>query len=171
MAEAWPRRGRSVAAARPAALRDAGPVPPRARSYPPYFAESPFDIYQKILTGVLEFPRHFDENAKELLKRLLTADKTKRIGCLKAGAEDIKKHKWFRGLNWAALYNKQMQAASVDGFVPPETLPENDTTYYDTYPVRAHPPRLSAQCPRAPSPRSRPSIAVVRRHPATRNGS
>ena len=52
------------------------------------------------------------------LAGLLTADRLKRIGCLKSGAEDIKKHKWFRGLNWAALYNKQMEAASVNAFVP-----------------------------------------------------
>lgn len=56
------------------------------RSYPPYYAESPFEIYQKILSGHLEFARHFDDNAKELLKRLLTADRLKRIGCLKSGA-------------------------------------------------------------------------------------
>jgi len=105
--------------------------------YPPYYAESPFEIYQKILSGQLEFARHFDDNAKELLKRLLTADRLKRIGCLKSGAEDIKKHKWFRGLNWAALYNKQMEAGSVNAFVPTdgkEDMLENDTENYDTYP-------------------------------------
>jgi len=105
--------------------------------YPPYYAESPFEIYQKILSAQLEFARHFDDNAKELLKRLLTSDRLKRIGCLKSGAEDIKKHKWFRGLNWAALYNKQMEAASVNAFVPTdanEELLDNDTSNYDTYP-------------------------------------
>ena len=44
---------------------------------------------------------------RDLIRKLLTADRTKRIGNLKGGAEDIKKHKWYRGLNWAALYNKQ----------------------------------------------------------------
>ena len=125
------------------------PVPPRYRwalgiliyemlaGYPPYYAESPFEIYKKILSGHLEFARHFDDNAKELLKRLLTADRLKRIGCLNSGAEDIKKHKLFRGLNWAALYNKQMEAASVNAFVPSdgnEDLADNDTSNYDTYP-------------------------------------
>lgn len=28
--------------------------------YPPYYAENPFEIYQKILKAQLEFPRHFD---------------------------------------------------------------------------------------------------------------
>ena len=44
--------------------------------------------------------RHVDALAKDLIRRLLTADKTKRIGCLRGGAEDIKSHKWFDRLNW-----------------------------------------------------------------------
>ena len=32
---------------------------------------------------------------KDLIKRLLTPDRAKRFGCLKNGAEDIKKHKWY----------------------------------------------------------------------------
>ena len=68
--------------------------------YPPFYDENPFNIYQKILAGKLDFPRHFDLNAKDLVKRLLTADRTKRLGCLKDGAEDIKRHKWFKGFDW-----------------------------------------------------------------------
>ena len=49
-----------------------------------------------------------------MLGRLLTKDREKRIGSSKNGAEDIKKHKWYRGLNWAALYNKHM-APPMDG--------------------------------------------------------
>merc|ERR1711935_319089 len=77
--------------------------------YPPFYDENPFGIYQKILAGKLEFPRHFETHARDLVRKLLTADRTKRIGNLKNGAEDIKKHKWYRGLNWAALYNKTME--------------------------------------------------------------
>ena len=64
------------------------------------------------LTGSAVPPGQAPGNAPRsgLLARLLHADIKKRIGCLKNGAEDIKKHKWFRGLNWAALYNKQMAA-------------------------------------------------------------
>ena len=38
---------------------------------------------------------------------------SKRAGSGKNGAEDIKKHKWYRGLNWAALYNKNMPPPPV----------------------------------------------------------
>lgn len=39
-------------------------------------------------------PQHLDRHSKDIIKKLLTADLTKRIGNLKAGADDIKKHKW-----------------------------------------------------------------------------
>ena len=96
--------------------------------YPPFYDENPFGIYQKILAGKLEFPRHFETHARDLIRKLLTADRTKRIGNLKNGAEDIKKHKWYRGLNWAALYNKQMVATIV-----PDTNSPDDTGQYDRY--------------------------------------
>jgi len=37
--------------------------------YPPFYDENPFGIYQKILAGKIEFPRHFDPNAKDLVKK------------------------------------------------------------------------------------------------------
>mmetsp|Transcript_35716 Transcript_35716/g.57772 ORF Transcript_35716/g.57772 Transcript_35716/m.57772 type:complete len:332 (+) Transcript_35716:75-1070(+) len=97
--------------------------------FPPFYDENPFGIYQKILAGKVEFPRHFDSNAKDLIKKLLVADKTKRLGCLKNGAEDIKRHKWFKGMDWAALYAKQIRsplAIDVKG--------EMDTSNFDEYP-------------------------------------
>ena len=40
---------------------------------------------EKILAGKFGFPPHIDFVAKDLIKRLLTADITKRLGNLKAG--------------------------------------------------------------------------------------
>lgn len=48
--------------------------------FPPFYDEHPFGIYQKILSGRVEFPRHFDPKAKDLVRRLLTGDRTKRLG-------------------------------------------------------------------------------------------
>lgn len=128
--------------------------------YPPFYDENPFGIYQKILAGKLEFPRHFETHARDLVRKLLTADRTKRIGNLKNAAEDIKKHKWFRGLNWAQLYNKQMQAPIV-----PEVDGPSDTRQYDKYAdsTEESGPLLQVR-PRAHSPRrAAPRDAAVRR--------
>lgn len=51
--------------------------------YPPFFDDNPFGIYEKILAGRIYFPSHIDPAAKDLIKKLLTADRTKRLGNLK----------------------------------------------------------------------------------------
>ena len=79
--------------------------------YPPWYDRDPFKIYTAVLQDKMKadaMPRHFDTHGRDLIKKLLTKDKAYRIGSSKNGAEDIKKHKWYRGLNWAALYNKQL---------------------------------------------------------------
>ena len=51
--------------------------------YPPFFDEHPFRIYEKILEGKIEWPRHLEPNAKDLIKKLLVRDVTRRLGSLK----------------------------------------------------------------------------------------
>mmetsp|Transcript_3044 Transcript_3044/g.10700 ORF Transcript_3044/g.10700 Transcript_3044/m.10700 type:complete len:353 (+) Transcript_3044:73-1131(+) len=97
--------------------------------YPPFYDENPFGIYQKILAGKVESPRHFDMHAKDLIKKLLSADRTKRIGNLKNGADDIKKHKWFKGFDWQALLNY-----SFDSPIVPQVNSPGDTHNFDKYP-------------------------------------
>jgi len=97
--------------------------------YPPFYDENPFGIYQKVLAGRIEFPRHFDAKAKDLIKRLLTHDRAKRFGCLKNGAEDIKKHKWYKTMEWEALLSRQLPPP----FVPAVRSPD-DTSMFDQYP-------------------------------------
>ena len=62
--------------------------------YPPFFDDNPFGIYEKILAGKIEWPRHMDPIAKDLVKKLLVQDRTKRLGNMKNGAEDVKRHRW-----------------------------------------------------------------------------
>jgi len=109
--------------------------------YPPFYDENPFGIYQKVLAGRIDFPRHFDVKAKDLIKRLLTQDRAKRFGCLKNGAEDIKKHKWYKGVDWVMMYNRQASAP----FVPAVKGPD-DTSMFDRYPesTEASAPSISA---------------------------
>ena len=97
--------------------------------YPPFYDDNPFGIYQKILAGKIEFPKHFDANAKDLVKKLLTADRTKRFGCLKDGAEDIKRHKWFKGIDWGKFLQRKVKPPYVPSFTALD-----DTANFDKYP-------------------------------------
>jgi len=77
---------------------------------PPFCDEEPMGIYQKILAGNIYFPKYFDKNAKSLVKKLLTADLSKRFGNLKAGPDDVLKGKWFASLDFNALKSKTIPA-------------------------------------------------------------
>lgn len=86
--------------------------------YPPFFDDNPFGIYEKILAGRVNFPSHFDPSAKDLVKKLLTADRSKRLGNLKNGAADVKNHKWFKGIDWQGLINKALTVRKLGLGIP-----------------------------------------------------
>jgi len=123
--------------------------------YTPFYAEKPFDIYKKILEAKPTYPNIFDPNLAEgvnistgealnsapqgLLPRLMRytppgpdnkpkASESQRMGCQKGGPEEIKKHKWFRGLNWAKLYNRQVTPPWR-----PMLKSEEDTSHFADY--------------------------------------
>jgi protein kinase A len=95
--------------------------------YPPFFAENPLQIYEKIVCGRIKFPSHFSAELKDLCSNLVQIDLTKRYGNLKNGVNDIKQHKWFSGVDWVALYERRVKA--------PFTLNE-EFDRYEEEPIR-----------------------------------
>jgi len=59
----------------------------------------------------------------------LTHDQAKRLGCLWDRAEGVKKHKWFKGLEWDQLFMKNCNVP----YLPPVERPD-DTSMFDRYP-------------------------------------
>lgn len=57
--------------------------------YPPFYDDNQFQIYQKILLGKVEYPRHFDANAKDLIRKLLQPDRSKRIGLFRTQSNNF----------------------------------------------------------------------------------
>ncbi|CAM9987587.1 unnamed protein product [Ectocarpus sp. 6 AP-2014] len=110
--------------------------------FPPFYDENPIGIYQKILAGKLDIPRHVDSKAKDIIKRLLTIDRTSRLGCMKGGSRAVKEHKWFHGIDWEAVYNGQVEAPFL-----PKVQGLGDTSNFESYPesVEDDSPPLSAE--------------------------
>eukprot|EP01132_Coremiostelium_polycephalum_P004739 gene4739-5915_t len=96
--------------------------------YPPFYDDDTFAIYNKILAGRITFPSHFDLDAKDLVKRLLTADRTRRLGALKDGALDVKNHKWFSDIDWNKLRDRKIQAPFV-----PSIQHQGDSSNFEQY--------------------------------------
>ena len=104
---------------------------------PPWVHDDPMGIYEQILSGKLFLPRALNRTAKNLLKHLLTADTTVRFGCMKYGAEDIKKHRWFTGLDFTSLYNRGNNPPLV-----PKLNSADDTSMYEAYPNSVEEPQF-----------------------------
>lgn len=81
--------------------------------YPPFFDDHPLGIYEKILRNEVAFPSHIDPYGKDLIRGLLTTDRSKRLGNLRGGAKDVMEHPWFAGVDWGSLERKEIGAPIV----------------------------------------------------------
>ncbi|CAG8433938.1 12141_t:CDS:2 [Ambispora gerdemannii] len=97
--------------------------------YPPFYDEDHMRLYEKIVAGRVKYPSFFESVVKDLLKRLLTADLSKRYGNLKGGSEDIKQHNWFKGVDWERLCRQEIEAPYI-----PHVNGDGDTSNFDMYP-------------------------------------
>jgi len=97
--------------------------------YPPFYADNSFEIYQKVIIGKIDFPSQVDVRARDLIKKLLEQKPLKRFGCLKGGVDDIKRHKWYKGTDWIAVFQRQINAPYI-----PDIKFVDDTSLFDKYP-------------------------------------
>eukprot|EP00747_Dinoflagellata_sp_TGD_P162671 gnl/TRDRNA2_/TRDRNA2_180527_c0_seq1.p1 gnl/TRDRNA2_/TRDRNA2_180527_c0~~gnl/TRDRNA2_/TRDRNA2_180527_c0_seq1.p1 ORF type:complete len:320 (+),score=88.96 gnl/TRDRNA2_/TRDRNA2_180527_c0_seq1:77-1036(+) len=104
---------------------------------PPFCDEDPMGIYQKILAGKVYFPKYFDKEAKALVKKILTADLSKRFGNLKDGPNDILKHKWFASINFDDLEKLKLPAP-----YKPSMKDEQDVSNFEDIPDSANLPPI-----------------------------
>lgn len=74
--------------------------------YPPFFSENPSDTCQKIVKWKQHFSIPLDANlsleAENLIRKLVTTSES-RLGF--NGADEIKKHPFFKGLDWENIRN------------------------------------------------------------------
>lgn len=95
----------------------------------PFADDDPLVIYQNILKGKLHFPKRFDNDAKSLVKHLLSNDLSKRYGNLKNGVNDIKNHRYLNTINFSNLLAKKISPP-----YRPEVKSPSDTSNFSTYP-------------------------------------
>jgi len=89
---------------------------------PPFYSEDVQEMYSKIMTADLEFPAFMGADAKDLLSKLLERNDEVRI----QDAAIIKKHPFFKQIDWIALLNKKIPPPFV-----PEVTADDDITNID----------------------------------------
>ncbi|KAF5747684.1 serine/threonine-protein kinase [Tripterygium wilfordii] len=66
-------------------------------------------IQQKIVKEKIKLPAFLTSEAHSLLKGLLNKDPSKRLGSGPCGTEEIRRHKWFKPINWKKLEAKEIK--------------------------------------------------------------
>ena len=69
---------------------------------------------------------HFTPEAKKIIRELLVVEPKKRLGYGKNGTENVKKHPFFKGINWTDLYNKKIKPS-----FKPRIVNELDLSNFD----------------------------------------
>jgi len=92
---------------------------------PPWYSQDRQKMFASIRNSVLDFPEYISPLARGILSDFLTRDVTKRLGS-KNDVDDVKQHRFFHGVNWDALYNRQIPAPFV-----PRLQSQTDTANFD----------------------------------------
>jgi serine/threonine protein kinase len=77
---------------------------------PPFYADDPMEVYEKILRGNPTIPTFFTRNLADLVRKLLRSQQGKRLGNSRGGTSGLVKHKWFSSFDWSALETCEMKA-------------------------------------------------------------
>lgn len=97
--------------------------------FPPFYDEDPMETYKKIVSGKHEFPSYFSRSARDLIRKLLQPDLSRRFGNLKGGTNDIKQHPWFHQTDWNKMAKKQCKPP-----IQPKVERDDDLTNFSHFP-------------------------------------
>jgi len=107
-------------------------------SFPPFFDDEPIETYRKIIKCRIKFPRYFTTESKELIKSLLRAKATKRLGVIKGGAKNIRAHPWFNNFSWEGLTTFKLTPPIV-----PTVKDPTDISNFDSFKDEDHEKKIS----------------------------
>lgn len=98
---------------------------------PPFSGADQMTTYNLILKGIekLDFPRTITRRPEDLIRRLCRQNPTERLGNLRNGINDIKKHRWLNGFNWDGLKLRKLASP-----LKRELSGPTDYSYFDSYP-------------------------------------
>ncbi|XP_077087425.1 cGMP-dependent protein kinase 2 isoform X2 [Siphateles boraxobius] len=98
---------------------------------PPFTGSDQMIIYTFILKGIekMDFPKKITKRPGDLIRKLCRQNPSERLGNLKNGITDIKKHRWFTGFSWSG-----MKSRSLISPLKREVKGPTDHSYFDSYP-------------------------------------
>ncbi|GIY29624.1 cAMP-dependent protein kinase catalytic subunit alpha [Caerostris extrusa] len=99
-----------------------------AAGYPPFYADQPIQIYERIVSGKGPVPVSLLPELKDFAQELTASGPDKALRQPQERVADIKNHKWFTTTDWIATFQRKMEVP----FVPPNKGP-GDASNFDQY--------------------------------------
>jgi hypothetical protein len=54
-----------------------------------------------------------DRSGRNLIRKLLERDRTRRLGCMANGVNNIKEHRWFKPIVWLDIAEQRVRVTSI----------------------------------------------------------
>lgn len=108
--------------------------------------ESPFpgddeeEVFDSIVNDEVRYPRFLSTEAISIMRRLLRRNPERRLGAGEKDAEEVKKHPFFRNVDWAALLAKKTRPPFIPTIKGREDVSNFDDEFTSEAPILT-PPR------------------------------
>ncbi|XP_069593624.1 serine/threonine-protein kinase N2 isoform X1 [Ranitomeya imitator] len=115
--------------------------------------ESPFpgddeeEVFDSIVNDEVRYPRFLSTEAISIMRRLLRRNPERRLGASEKDAEDVKKHAFFRHIDWQGLLAKKVKPPFVPTIKGREDVSNFDDEFTSEAPILTPPrePRLLSE--------------------------
>uniref|UniRef100_A0A8C3YJD0 Serine/threonine-protein kinase N2 n=1 Tax=Catagonus wagneri TaxID=51154 RepID=A0A8C3YJD0_9CETA len=115
--------------------------------------ESPFpgddeeEVFDSIVNDEVRYPRFLSTEAISIMRRLLRRNPERRLGAGEKDAEDVKKHPFFRLIDWNALMDKKVKPPFVPTVRGREDVSNFDDEFTSEAPILTPPrePRILSE--------------------------
>ncbi|XP_069862445.1 serine/threonine-protein kinase N2 isoform X2 [Dipodomys merriami] len=115
--------------------------------------ESPFpgddeeEVFDSIVNDEVRYPRFLSTEAISIMRRLLRRNPERRLGAGEKDAEDVKKHPFFRLVDWNALIDKKVKPPFVPTIRGREDVSNFDDEFTSEAPILTPPrePRILSE--------------------------
>ncbi|NP_001307638.1 serine/threonine-protein kinase N2 isoform 4 [Homo sapiens] len=115
--------------------------------------ESPFpgddeeEVFDSIVNDEVRYPRFLSTEAISIMRRLLRRNPERRLGASEKDAEDVKKHPFFRLIDWSALMDKKVKPPFIPTIRGREDVSNFDDEFTSEAPILTPPrePRILSE--------------------------
>nr|XP_010589436.1 serine/threonine-protein kinase N2 isoform X2 [Loxodonta africana] len=115
--------------------------------------ESPFpgddeeEVFDSIVNDEVRYPRFLSTEAISIMRRLLRRNPERRLGASEKDAEDVKKHPFFRLIDWNTLMDKKVKPPFVPTIRGREDVSNFDDEFTSEAPILTPPrePRILSE--------------------------